>query len=220
MGSFEILYEDRDILVCNKPAGLAVQSARVSEPDLVSELKKYLSQSYLGVVHRLDQPVSGLLVFAKNKKAAAALSRQTAAHQLNKLYRAVVYAPQPFALPEQTLTDWLAKEPGGGGRITASSEPGARQARLTYRCLEQKEGCALLEIDLETGRHHQIRLQLAHAGLPLLGDQRYGTPESRELSQRLGVRRICLQAAALTFFHPTSGKKVSYELEDKIGLPQ
>ena len=158
----KIIYEDKDILVCEKPAGLAVQSARISEPDMVSELKNYLTgkqptgapgksaeisafggtrqpasattsvgvrkpQSvYLGVVHRLDQPVSGLLVFAKNKKAAGALSTQTAQHQMNKIYYAVVYTKEDLTGKRGTLTDWLVKE-ASIARVCDASQNGAKR---------------------------------------------------------------------------------------------
>ena len=154
----KIIYEDKDILVCEKPAGLAVQSARISEPDMVSELKNYLTgkqsagalgksaeisafggirqpasastsvgvrkpQSvYLGVVHRLDQPVSGLLVFAKNKKAAGALSTQTAQHQMNKIYYAIVYTKEDLTGKRGTLTDWLVKEASIAQRLRCFAE--------------------------------------------------------------------------------------------------
>ena len=231
----QILFEDGDILVCFKPAGLAVQSARVSEPDMESELKNYLARSgrtpgrrgpvYLGVVHRLDQPVSGLLVFAKNPRCAAALSAQSAQNRMEKIYRAAVMLPKGAAqnglAPGWTAeyTDHLIREPGGMGRVADREEPGAKLARLTAVCLEAKEDRALLEIRLHTGRYHQIRLQLAHAGMPILGDERYGTPESRARSERIGVRGILLQAAHLAFVHPGTGKKVCYELEKKLELP-
>lgn len=238
----KILFEDNDILVCAKPAGLAVQSARISEPDMVSELKNYLAKQtkkgavYLGVIHRLDQPVSGIVVFAKNKQAAAALSKQITEHTMQKTYRAVVSIKQEIqqdkdvdsgtmvdikttiAPGDHPLTDYMLKEPGGGARIAASSEKEAKKAQLVYRCLGEAEDRALLEIDLKTGRHHQIRVQMAHAGMPLLGDNRYGTPESRELSAKLRIHSIQLQAVKLSFVHPATGKKVCYELEQKLEL--
>lgn len=216
----KIIYEDKDILVCEKPAGLAVQSARISEPDMVSELKNYLTGKqpvYLGVVHRLDQPVSGLLVFAKNKKAAGALSTQTAQHQMNKIYYAVVYTKEDLTGKRGTLTDWLVKE-ASIARVCDASQNGAKKAVLSWKCLACQENRALLEVELETGRFHQIRVQMAHAGMPLLGDQRYGSEESREVSMQLGIRTIRLQAVKLAFCHPTSGKRVCYELTDKLTL--
>lgn len=242
----EIIYEDRDILVCNKPAGLAVQSGRISEPDLVSELKNYLAKGgrsvvsvsgagasvrcgipakkqpvYLGVIHRLDQPVSGLLVFAKNQRAAAFLSAQVAKRQLEKIYRAKVYAGADAALSEKepvSLRNYMIKLPGGGARIAEASEPEAKEARLEYRCLERRENCALIEVSLDTGRHHQIRVQMANAGMPLLGDAKYGSEESRRVSREMGIRQIQLQAARLSFVHPSTGKRVKYELADKLSF--
>lgn len=242
----EIIYEDKDILVCNKPAGLAVQSGRISEPDLVSELKNYLSKGgrsvvcasgagacvrcgvpakkqpvYLGVIHRLDQPVSGLLVFAKNQRAAAALSGQVAERRLEKIYRAKVYAGEDAVLPEKepaVLRDYMIKLPGGGARIAEASEPEAKEARLEYCCLERQENCALVEVSLDTGRHHQIRVQMGNAGMPLLGDTKYGSRESSRVSQEMGIRQIQLQAVRLSFVHPSTGKRVVYELTDKISF--
>lgn len=242
----EVIFEDKDIIVCHKPAGLAVQSGRLSEPDMVSELKNYLARGgravvstsgagagvrcglpaqrgpvYLGIIHRLDQPVSGILVFAKNQRAAAALSRQTADHTMQKTYRAAVMKNPDIRYDSgnaRELTDYIVKEPGGGARIAASSEKDAKKARLIYRCLQEDREAALLEIELKTGRHHQIRVQLAHAGMPILGDNRYGTDESRELSAHMGIRGILLQAAGLCFVHPATGKKVNYELEKKMEL--
>lgn len=248
-----ILYEDKDMIVCFKPAGLAVQSGRAAEPDMVSELKNYLARGgqkvvsvtgaggsvrcglpqekkpvYLGVIHRLDQPVSGIIVFAKNQRAAASLSRQAADHSMRKTYRAVVMVSgeDGTELPgsaakeagSRELTDYLKKEPGGGARIAGAGEKDAKKAQLLYRCLERKENRALLEIDLKTGRHHQIRVQMAHAKMPLLGDSRYGTEESRRLSESLGIRTVQLQAVKLSFQHPATGKAVCFELEEKLCL--
>lgn len=241
----QIIYEDNEILVCFKPAGLAVQSGRASEADMVSELKNYLARSkadnfvlsvskagasvrcglpaskkpvYLGVIHRLDQPVSGLLVFAKTQRAAADLSRQVADHGVCKIYRAVVMASRELENGPQKMSDYMVKEPGGGARIASKGENGAKEGRLTWHCLEQKEGRALVEVALETGRHHQIRLQMSHAGMPLLGDNRYGNEESQALSRQLGIRMVQLQAVKLEFIHPVTKKKVCYELDKKMEL--
>lgn len=237
----EIIFEDADILVCAKPAGIAVQSARISEPDMVSELKNYLAKQsrkgpvYLGVVHRLDQPVSGIVVFAKSKKAAADLSRQITDHTMQKTYRAVVALPTAEAASEPeaadaaslptaratesgTLIDYVVKEPGGGARVVSKETKDAKRAELSYHCLGQKDGRALMEIDLKTGRHHQIRVQMSHAGMPLLGDARYGNEESQNISRGLGIRNVQLQAVRLAFVHPVTRKKVCYELEKKLEL--
>lgn len=247
----QILFEDEELLVCLKPAGIAVQSGRVSEPDMVSELKNYLAQGarredraegrkgrgaavWLGVVHRLDQPVSGVMVFAKNPRAAASLSGQAAGEDMQKTYRAAVFLTKEDGdaavpgeggkpvVPEEgiagSLIDYVKKEPGGGARIAKPQEKEAKRAELSYRCLMREGQRALLEIGLKTGRHHQIRVQLAHAGMPILGDNRYGTGESRALSGQLGIGKIQLQAMRLTFLHPVTGERVCFEAAEKLRL--
>ena len=223
----KILAEEKEFLVCFKPSGLAVQSARASEADMVSELKNYLAKTtkqksaYLGLIHRLDQPVSGLLVFAKTQNAAANLSRQVAEHGMKKTYRALVYCKGSELSAEShphKLTDYMIKEAGGGARIVSAGEKEAKKAELIYRCLDRKDDVALVEVDLLTGRHHQIRLQMSHAGLPLLGDTRYGSTESREISVQRRIRAVQLQAVKLEFAHPVTGKKVVYELDEKLSL--
>lgn len=252
-----ILAEDDQILVCAKPAGLAVQSARPGEADMVSELKNYLAAErkrtaksgtssgpfscgrnipYLGVVHRLDQPVSGILVFAKTPEAAADLSRQASGagetavrsekgsgagkeKRMEKEYRALVYLERPLVCGpqgEMELTDFLKKEPGQNlSRVVRADTPGAKCARLKLRVLEQpyeaQERCACVAVRLYTGRHHQIRVQLAHAGMPLLGDLRYGSEESRACSVRMGIRSVCLCAYRLCFYHPVTGERMEFE---------
>lgn len=211
----EILLEDKEMIVCLKPAGLAVQTAKMGEADLVSELKNYLRSPYLGVIHRLDQPVSGVLVFAKNPKAAAELSRQNAAHRMKKTYQAIVCTGNRHLEEAPVeLCDFLKKEERENrSRVVAAGTPGAKKATLRYRVLEQRDGLALLEIALGTGRHHQIRVQLSHAGLPLLGDSRYGSQESRDKSMELGVRNVALRAVRLEFAHPVSQKPLCCEAE-------
>jgi 23S rRNA pseudouridine1911/1915/1917 synthase len=210
----EILQEDKDIIVCRKPAGLAVQTARPGQPDLVSILKNYRADKqeppYIGVITRLDQPVEGLLVFAKNRQAAAQLSRQQQSGQWIKEYLAVVRG-----IPEKKagrLTDWLRRD----GRQNCSAvvpeqTQGAKRAVLSYRvlkvCRESFDGLALVRIRLETGRHHQIRVQMAHAGYPLYGDRKYGPPQELPAG---GTLALC--AARLTFFHPGTGRETEYRI--------
>lgn len=229
----KIIFEDNDILVVQKPAGLAVQTARVSRPDVVSELKNYLVAAgkppYLGVIHRLDQPVEGLLVFAKNPKAAAALSAQLQKDDFSKEYLAVVCGKTE---PESgQLVDYLIKESNvarvcegedltsiqtvqaqSGKKDTKDALP--KRAALQYNLRETKElagtQVSLLEIKLETGRFHQIRVQLSHAGYPILGDAKYGSEKSREVSLQAGIRNTALCAYRLCFRHPKSKKTVEY----------
>lgn len=225
----EILYEDDWILVCRKPAGLATQTARVGQEDLVSRLKKHLGTAgapCLGVVHRLDQPVEGLLVFAKTRAAAAGLSRQLTEGCLNKRYLALVCMPvpgaQPASSPEGRLTDFLVKE-GNLARVVPAGTPGAKRAVLSYRLGERfwDGAAAVADISIETGRFHQIRVQMAHGGMPLVGDAKYGDERARSLGRRLMPGRLALCACELSFRHPAAGKKLTYRIEpDFLNLAQ
>lgn len=212
----EIVYEDQDILICHKPAGLATQSASVTQPDVVSELKNYLKGAYVGIIHRLDQPVEGLLVFARNKRAAASLSRQLEEGTLRKQYCALVYG-RP-AQDSGELVDYLCKD-GGLARVVSKDAPGAREAVLRYqlrqpgsRSADRPPECTGLDICIDTGRFHQIRCQLSHAGMPILGDQKYGTAESLEVSRRLGIHHVALCACGIMLKHPASGREISHEI--------
>ena len=213
-----ILYEDKEIIVCHKAAGIAVQSARIGMPDMESTLKNYLvaknpgKMPYLGVVHRLDQPVEGLLVLAKTKQAAAGLSKQLQAGTLNKQYYALVYRGAEEIPKEGILADYLWKNPQTQkAEIVAQASGKGKQAKLHYRVMTGKDDIALLDVRIETGRFHQIRAQLAHAGFPILGDQKYGTQTSMERSEELGIKNVSLFAYALTFTHPKTGKQMEFQ---------
>ena len=222
-----VIYEDSDVLVIRKPAGLATQSAAPGQPDAVSELKKYLVSTrsqgaprkaepkaeppYLGIIHRLDQPVEGLLVFAKTKRAASTLSKELSENELNKRYLAAVCGGAKAE--EGELEDYLLKD-GTMARVATENEKerqGVKLAKLKYRLLARKEGISLLEVRIETGRFHQIRVQLAHAGMPILGDRKYGTQDSKELGEKLGFQCVALAACSLEFVHPTTKKRLSFE---------
>lgn len=227
----QIVYEDEAVLVIRKPAGLATESAGIGQKDVVSELKNYVAKKnpgkmpYLGVVHRLDQPVEGLLVFAKTKKAAENLTAQLGKGTLKKEYLAVVCGK----VPENTgrLVDYLAKEKGMAVvRDTAdadaqaekdadvqaekAADPQAKKAVLTYTKKVETEELTLLAVQIETGRFHQIRAQLSHAGFPILGDEKYGSEESKELSREKKIRFTALCAASLSFKHPVTGKIMAF----------
>lgn len=232
----KIIYEDDQVLVYHKPAGLATQSAKVGQPDAVSELKKYLARQgaepYLGIVHRLDQPVEGLLVFAKTKAAAANLTKQLEAGSLNKQYYATVCGKPEAEAGE--LVDYLLKE-GNLAKVVSQSTQGAKKAVLQYKVMQStvagkqtaSSGSILtqataeaddmnyisrLDIHIDTGRFHQIRAQLAHAGWPILGDSKYGTEKSLQVSRQQGVRNVALFAYKLEFVHPKTGKKCEYNI--------
>lgn len=225
----QIVYEDEAVLVIRKPAGLATESAGIGQKDVVSELKNYVAKKnpgkmpYLGVVHRLDQPVEGLLVFAKTKRAAENLTAQLGKGTLKKEYLAVVCGK----VPENTsrLVDYLAKEKGmavvreaadaqtekaADPKVKQAADPQAKKAVLTYTKKAETEKFTLLAVQIETGRFHQIRAQLSHAGFPILGDEKYSSEESKELSREKKIRFTALCAASLSFRHPVTGKVMMF----------
>lgn len=211
-----IIFEDREILVCHKPAGLAVQNARIGTMDMESMVKNYLASGqpervpYAAVVHRLDQPVEGILVFAKTQKAAKELSAQISGGKMKKEYLAVTYGKMDKE--EGILEDYLKKD----GRSNTSSvvkegTPGGKKARLQYRLVdkcrdENGKEKFLVRILLDTGRHHQIRVQMAHAGMPLAGDRKYGDGEN-------GGSFPGLCSASLIFAAPSSKKKMHFQVK-------
>lgn len=284
----KIIYEDKFIIVAYKPAGLATQTAKVGQSDMVSELKNYMvscqarniavigtsagddmalkgtaarknktalkrTSVYLGVIHRLDQPVEGLLIFAKDERTAAALTAQLGRGTLNKQYYAVICG-QPSA-KEGELVDYLCKDGTSGNSARAqvvtekmgrSWQEGkhasggdcsekisdAKRAVLQYKIVKTifvqvsgssfsqiseiestKSQISLADIHIDTGRFHQIRAQMAHAGMPLLGDSKYGTEESMALGRQLGVRNVALCAYRLDFTHPVTKKKMTFKVQ-------
>lgn len=214
----EIIYEDRDVLVVRKPAGLATQTARIGQPDVVSELKNYLHQPYLGVIHRLDQPVEGLLVFAKNKAAAAGLTaqlqKQGEGGSLHKHYYAVLCGKP--SEKEGRLVDYLCKDRENRAVVCGENGEGAKRAVLDYRILQMTESparLALADISIETGRFHQIRAQMAHHNLPLLGDVKYGDAAAQSLAGTLGIKNVSLCACGLEFRHPVSQKVMKFDIK-------
>lgn len=226
-----ILFEDKDIIVCRKPAGIAVQNARIGAMDMESSLKNYLSLKsgnvrnvpYLAVVHRLDQPVEGILVFGKTPKAAKELSGQITGGKMEKIYLAVTYGqPECTEVSRNPviLEDYLKKDgKTNSSSVVPASTPGAKKARLSYEVLDETldkisgKKKWLLRIHLDTGRHHQIRVQLAHAGMPLAGDRKYGTGENGMVVS--GGLALC--AASLTFVHPVTKKAMKFETKPETG---
>ena len=198
--SIGVLYEDNHLLAVVKPPNLPTQADSSGDDDLLSIMKRYIGNKYqkpgnvyLGLVHRLDRPVGGVMVFARTSKAAARLSAAFAEHAQDKRYLAVL---QGELDGERTLEDELVKDPATGTvRVARPGTPGAKRARLSTRPLARREGLTLAEVTLYTGRAHQIRVQHAHAGLPLWGDARYG-------GGRPG-QQIALWAASLALEHPT-----------------
>jgi 23S rRNA pseudouridine1911/1915/1917 synthase len=203
----EIIYEDNHILVAIKPAGVLSQADASGKPDMLNMLKADLKERYqkpgavyLGLIHRLDQPVSGLMVFARTSKAAARLSEQVRLRQIGKYYLAVV---QGIPKPERaTLTDDLVKD-NRQNRVRVAAAGQGQTAILTYEVLAADEArkVSLLQNELGTGRSHQIRVQLASRGWPLWGDRKYGT--SDPAVSGAGSQNLALFACRLRFRHPT-----------------
>lgn len=213
--NYRILYEDRDLLVIWKPAGLAVQSARPTVPDVMSLLKQAAMEKgedprRLHLVNRLDQPVEGIFLAAKNEKSAAELNRQLGdKDRMQKCYRALVCGRMPHT--EGTLVDYLLKDSRMNmSRVTDAGTKGSKRCELCYRVLREWERRSLLEIKLLTGRHHQIRVQLAHAGAPVAGDGKYGKAEPGQL---------CLCSYKTEFVHPRTGELMSFQEEPTFPVP-
>ncbi|MBQ1688411.1 MAG: RluA family pseudouridine synthase, partial [Lachnospiraceae bacterium] len=211
----QILYEDAAIVVCVKPAGMPVQSDRSLDLDLVNWLKNYRCQKegiknpYIGLVHRLDRPVGGVMVFAKTKEAAKSLSRQIQENLTEKRYRCIVAKALPDQLhqPATELTDYLKKDGRSNcSTIVSKADPAGKCAKLQYTVLGVKGDTSLLEVRLLTGRHHQIRVQMAAHVAGLVGDTKYHS-EGQALGRGVG---IALYSYAIGFTHPVNKKKMHF----------
>lgn len=233
--NISIIYEDSDIVVCHKLPGIAVQTARVGQQDMVSLLRNYFAEkkedTQVFVVHRLDQPVEGVMVFARNQQAAAELSRQSREKTMDKYYLALVEGK--FEKSSGMLEDYLLRDgKTNTSKVVPKGTKGAKAAKLFYQVqkvvtdpqksaaltgksadaqqsfdVEDGKGAlSLVSIRLETGRHHQIRVQMAHAGMPLTGDRKYGGA----IDTALG---LC--ACSLTFLYPGSRKKMHFTVKPK-----
>lgn len=209
--NFNRIYEDDVMLVCKKTAGTAVQSRRLGTPDLESMVRNYLRRKtgeqapYAVAVHRLDQPVEGLVVFAKNKQAAAHLSGQMAQHTADKYYLAVTEGI--WEQPEAKLTDYLKKDAKSNRSfVTDETDKNGKKSQLEYRVLETRQTVQLIEVHLLTGRHHQIRVQMAQAGHPIVEDTKYNA----QYSEKSAGCQVALCAYKLTLTHPVSGKSMTF----------
>lgn len=216
----EILYEDEYVLAVHKRAGLATQTAKLGEKDLVSEVLNYLKKSgkepFAGVINRLDQPVEGIVLFGLDKKTTAALNEEIRCGETDKRYYAAVLgdvSPQAATVADFMVSD----EKTNLSRIAESDTPGAKRALLEYKVIAAKEDISLLDIHLITGRHHQIRLQMSSAGFPLLGDKKYGSEEALQKSADYGIRSIALCAYSLSFRHPVTNEQVVLKTEVSAG---
>ena len=200
----EILYEDNHIIVVYKPANILSQSDATGDIDMLTLLKEYIKEKYnkpgnvyLGLVHRLDRPVEGIMVYAKTSKAASRLSEQIRNNKLEKHYLAVVNG----IIPEKNgeFRDFLLKKEDGN---TVVDNKNGKESILEYEVLKEKDNLSLVRIHLITGRHHQIRVSFSSRGYPLVGDNRYGLGEDVN---------ICLCSYQLSFYHPTTKELLKFE---------
>lgn len=221
MKTLNIKYEDSELLLVIKPAGVAVESRRIGEKDMLSMVKNYRVEhgesGYVGMIHRLDQPVGGLLLFAKTKESAAKLSRQLQDGTIEKYYQALLYGRIE---EEGELTDYLLRDGKTNmSRVVEKGTPGAKMASLKFRRLKVFSEVSLVEIKLATGRHHQIRVQMAHHGFPLVGDRKYTSEHSFAFPQREAhlngdaLQGPALFAWRLKFRHPKTGKWMDFTEE-------
>lgn len=207
-----ILYEDNHIIIVNKQPGEIVQGDKTGDRTLADDVKAYIKTKYnkpgevfLGVVHRLDRPVSGIVVFARTSKALTRLNEMfRQGGKIRKTYHAIVCAAPE--LPTATLTHWITRNERQNKSYTHNREvPGAKKATLDYRLLSSSERYHLLEVHLHTGRHHQIRCQLAAIHCVIKGDLKYGAPRSNPDGS------ICLHARHIEFEHPVSHKQIAID---------
>lgn len=208
-----ILFEDAHLLVLNKPAGLSTQAPPIAGPTLEVRARSMLrpddpGSAYLGLVHRLDRPVSGVILLAKTKRDARRISRQFERRQVGKEYWAIVEGQPPFA--KATWEDWLCREETGLGRVQVCSPgtPRSQQALTRSEAIpvppgDLPDGCAWLRLWPETGRMHQLRVQTSSRGWPILGDQQYG-------SSRMFEPGIALHARSLTVRHPALDQLMTF----------
>lgn len=219
-GLLDIRYEDKDIIVCIKPAGTASETKRAGQQDMASLLRNYRhrrgEEPYIGLIHRLDQPVEGILVFGKNPRSSAALSRQLAQGAFCKDYLAVTQGDMPAR--EGKLLDYLKKDGRSNtSHIAHAGDAQAKKAELWYQVLEtDADGHLvhnLVKIRLLTGRHHQIRVQMAHLGTPLAGDRKYGRQYGEASGAGGGYTGgLGLCAFGLQFMHPVTKEEMKFQI--------
>ena len=213
----KVLYEDNHIIVAIKPAGVLSQSDGSSVPDMLTILKAYIKEEYskpgevyLGLVHRLDRPVSGVMVFARTSKAASRLSEQIRMRKVEKIYRCVV---KGILEGEGRLENFISKDEDKNiVTVIDKEKQGYKASYLDYRALASKDGLTMVEVKLGTGRSHQIRAQMAHTGYPLIGDQKYGDKDKR-------CKDIALEAYKLSFEHPVKREFITFEAPIPSGYP-
>lgn len=210
MRKWDIIYEDAAVLVVYKAAGIAVETSKIGESDLVSELKKYRVRNgdkpYIGVINRIDQPVEGLITFAKSQQIAEEMSRELREHRIQKKYYAVL---SDSSLPDSdVLEDNLVKNGKTmKGEVVSASDPRGKKAKLSYITLKKSSSRRLVEITLTTGRFHQIRTQFASRMSPVVGDVKYGGINTG--------RPLALCSHEVSFIHPVTHELLDFWVNPK-----
>lgn len=216
MSNINVLYEDNHIIVVEKPTNIPSQGDKTGNIDMLQLVKQYIKEKYhkpgdvyLGLVHRLDRPVGGVMVFAKTSKAAARLSEQVRNKQFKKRY--LVICDGKLKNKKGTLENYLLKnERLNMSRVVTEGVKNAKQAKLDYEVLKYnaETNLSILKINLYTGRHHQIRVQLANIGHSIYGDQKYGN--------RGRGKQICLWAYQLSILHPITKEEMTFQVLPKL----
>lgn len=215
----KVIYEDNHIIIVNKQSGEIVQGDKTGDRPLSDLVKDYIKEKYqkpgavfLGVVHRLDRPVSGLVIFARTSKALTRLNKMFAEEEIHKTYWAIVKRSEKLEMRGESndewhmLENWLVRNEKQNKSYAYDTEkPNAKKAILKYRALSHSDNYTLLEVRLMTGRHHQIRCQLAAMGCPIKGDLKYGAPRSNPDGS------ISLLARRVEFIHPVSKEPIVVE---------
>ena len=204
----DVLFEDNHIIIINKEAGELVQGDSTGDKTLVDSVKLYLKKKYkkpgevfLGLVHRIDRPTSGIVICAKTSKALTRLNEQFKKRNVEKKYFAIV--KNPFTIKSGTLTNWIAKNRRINKSFVLKKQTSkTKKAILSFRIQKKIQNYTLLEIHLKTGRHHQIRVQLSNMGYPIVGDLKYGAKRSNPDAS------ICLHSTELSFEHPVRKKLI------------
>ena len=212
MQKLNVIYEDNHIIVVEKPVNIPSQGDKTGDIDMLTLVKRYIKEKYnkpgevyLGLVHRLDRPVGGVMVFAKTSKAAARLSEQVRNKDFKKKYLVIVDGK--FEKNKGTLEDYLLKnEKTNTSKVVKEGTKNAKLAILDYEVLKYNEeiNLSVVKVNLHTGRHHQIRVQMANAGHSICGDQKYGT--------RGRGKQICLWAYELTILHPITKEEMTFKV--------
>ncbi|MCR5608737.1 MAG: RluA family pseudouridine synthase [Lachnospiraceae bacterium] len=220
MQKLNVFYEDKDIIVCEKPQGVPSQSDKTNDIDMTGIIKNYLFSAnkkpnpYVGIVHRLDRPVGGIMVYAKSEKALKNLNVQIRNSEISKYYLAVGEVTDGDYKPDDNykiLCDYIIKDGKGNTSRICDNIPGSKLAKLEYRIIDslKEEKLILMEIKLHTGRHHQIRVQMANEGLPLWGDSKYNKDFTKRHSE-LRWFNIALYAYKLEFNHPVTNEHMIF----------